>query len=172
MRLKTDNPALVGVHKFEAAGLGKGPFRYVGIRENHFTYPGGSKPGGSCDYCGTGILYECWVRSADGREFKVGTDCILKVGDTGLLKAYKTSPWKREHDRKLRRERGLIAKAEVEAFLKDHKEMLSAKPHPMRFNHWDTGKPMSLWDYFSFVAGSCGLTGMTRLAKRIRKEIA
>lgn len=66
-------------HPFERAGLGKAPFRCVGCRENWFVMPGfGQKPGGSCDYCGTGILYEYVIKSADGAEFVVGSDCVMK----------------------------------------------------------------------------------------------
>lgn len=67
------------IHPFEKAGLGKAPFRCVGCRENWFVMPGfGQKPGGTCDYCGTGILYEYVIKSSDGAEFVVGSDCVMK----------------------------------------------------------------------------------------------
>jgi hypothetical protein len=69
------------VHPFERAGLGHAPYRCYGCRENRFEMPGfGWKPGGSCDYCGTGILYEYVIKSADGVEFVVGCDCVNKTG--------------------------------------------------------------------------------------------
>lgn len=80
------------IHAFELAGLGKAPFRCVGARENWFTIPGcpeATKPGGTCDYCSTGIAYEYVIRSADGREFVVGCDCVLKTDDRGLIDAVK-----------------------------------------------------------------------------------
>ena len=50
---KTDNAANVGKHKFELAGLGMAPFRFIGASENAITYPDGTtKAVGSCDYCG------------------------------------------------------------------------------------------------------------------------
>jgi hypothetical protein len=68
-------------HPFEKAGLGYAPFRCVGCRENWFEMPGfGRKPGGTCDYCGTGILYEFVIKSADGKSFVVGCDCVRKTG--------------------------------------------------------------------------------------------
>jgi hypothetical protein len=70
-------------HPFERAGLGTAPFRCVSVRTNWFTVPGcpeASKPGGSCQYCGTGILYEFVIKSADGREFVVGSDCVRRTG--------------------------------------------------------------------------------------------
>lgn len=68
------------MHPFQAARLGTAPFRFVGMRENRFEMPGfGWKPGGACDYCGTGILYEYVIRSSDGSEFVVGSDCVEKT---------------------------------------------------------------------------------------------
>lgn len=68
------------VHPFERAGLGKSPFRCVGCRENWFEMPGfGRKPGGTCDYCGTGILYEYVIKSSDDKNFVVGCDCVQRT---------------------------------------------------------------------------------------------
>lgn len=66
-------------HPWERAGLGKAPFRYVGMFENVFRMPDGStKAGGSCDYCGTGIRYCFRCVSADDKSFVVGCDCIAR----------------------------------------------------------------------------------------------
>lgn len=68
-------------HPFEKAGLGYAPFRCVGCRENWFEMPGfGRKPGGTCDYCGTGILYEFVINDKNGKSFVVGCDCVAKTG--------------------------------------------------------------------------------------------
>lgn len=64
------------IHVFEAAGLGLAPFRLVDIWKSHAT----------CDYCGTGILWNCIVESADGRQFRVGRECVNKTGDAGMIK--------------------------------------------------------------------------------------
>jgi hypothetical protein len=74
------------VHPFEKAGLGSAPFRCTAVTTNWFSPPGfpeAAKPGGSCDYCGTGILYEFHIGGADGRKFKVGSDCVHKTGAEG-----------------------------------------------------------------------------------------
>lgn len=56
------------------------PFRCVGVTKNVYSAaPGHSQPGGMCDYCGTGIMYEYRIVSADGRKFVVGSDCVDKV---------------------------------------------------------------------------------------------
>jgi hypothetical protein len=68
-------------HPFEKAGLGYAPFCCVGCRENWFEMPGfGRKPGGSCNYCGTGILYEYVIKDKNGKTFVVGCDCVEKTG--------------------------------------------------------------------------------------------
>lgn len=74
------------VHKFEACGLGKAPFAFIGMEEKVHAIPGGnSKPGGTCCYCSTGIKYCFWLESADGQKFYVGSECIKKSGDSGLM---------------------------------------------------------------------------------------
>lgn len=84
------------IHKFEAAGLGKAPFVFLGYYEDRggrkmetatgLTVTVGSpgQPMGTCEYCGTGIAICCRIQSADGNVFIVGSDCVLKVGDAGL----------------------------------------------------------------------------------------
>lgn len=87
------------MHKFEAAGLGKAPFKFVGCEVQDMAYGQvilnraeyqrtgimiSTQPGGTCAYCGQYIVQMFNVRSADGKQFHVGSDCILKVGDAGL----------------------------------------------------------------------------------------
>ena len=70
-------------HPFEKAGLGKAPFSCTHVSENVFTLlDGTSKAGGCCDYCGTGIRWEFWIKGsvAGARQFKVGCDCVAKTG--------------------------------------------------------------------------------------------
>jgi hypothetical protein len=45
--------------------------------------------GGSCDLCGTAIWCVFWFRTADGREFKVGSECAQKAGEGGQVKQAK-----------------------------------------------------------------------------------
>lgn len=70
-------------HPFEKAGLGKAPFSCTHVSENVFALPDGtSKAGGCCDYCGTGIRWEFWIKGsiAGAKQFKVGCDCVAKTG--------------------------------------------------------------------------------------------
>lgn len=132
-----DSGQTTTAHRFELAGLGKAPFRFTGnVTENVFTVPGGdSKPGGCCDYCSTGIRYEFWVRSADGREFKVGCNCIHKTGDRGLIQQISAAERKLRDvknaaakQRKQERERVRLeaAKAKLPTII----GTLASQPHP------------------------------------------
>ena len=68
------------MHPFQKSGLGIAPFRCVGVSENVYSTGGGhSQPGGTCDYCGTGIRWEFHIESSDGKEFDVGCDCVAKT---------------------------------------------------------------------------------------------
>jgi hypothetical protein len=70
-------------HPFQKSGLGIAPFSCTHVTENVFALPDGtSKAGGCCDYCGTGIRWEFWIKGsvAGARQFKVGCDCVAKTG--------------------------------------------------------------------------------------------
>jgi len=70
-------------HPFQKAGLGTAPFSCTHVSENVFRLPDGSaKAGGCCDYCGTGIRWEFWIKGsiANAKQFKVGCDCVAKTG--------------------------------------------------------------------------------------------
>lgn len=101
-------------HPFEISGLGKAPFKCLGMRSNKFT-PGGlmghlhSKPGGTCAHCGTGILYEFMIESSDGKKFVVGSSCVEKT-DPVLYRQLKSI--RREIERQKRAEQRKIDRAE------------------------------------------------------------
>jgi hypothetical protein len=67
------------IHPFEAAGLGLAPFRYVGTSQKVHKAGGIEQPAGTCNYCGAGIRYCFHIKSQDGKEFVVGSDCIRKI---------------------------------------------------------------------------------------------
>lgn len=119
--MKTDNPRLVGMHCFEAAGLGKAPFRVNRFDTIKFQSCPGAPilPGSTCDYCGTGIMYVCYIKSSDGKEFKVGCDCVNKTHDEGLIKAYKRTKEYRDHQKALRQAKDDANRAEIERILAD-----------------------------------------------------
>lgn len=158
--MKTDKTAEVGMHVFERAGLGKAPFRVVGFEQKHYCpAPGVTMVGGSCDYCGTGIVQMFYIRGADGRRFKVGCDCVVKTGDAGLIKAYKKNPAYRKMLRDARHNRENakldVLKAEfdlVKGALAGTKRMIN-------------GSERDALDYYEFVLSHCGTAGKLRWYK-------
>lgn len=170
---KTDNAAEVGLHIFERAGLGKAPFRFVGMSVNVIQYPdGSSKAGGSCDYCGTGIANECRVKSADGKLFKVGCDCILKAGDAGLLQAYKTSPDVRRHAAELRWAKDQKKTAELARIISENETLLKSLPHPRGFTDRATGQPLSALDQYVWLQKNCGASGRASTLAGLKRFLA
>lgn len=115
---------LISVHPFNH--LGQAPFRFVGTVEKTFQACPGAPivAGSSCDHCGTGIRWECWVEDANGRRFKVGNDCIAKVGDQKLIKASHAAKLERQREarhakREAQREAMLNAQRERNGGLTD-----------------------------------------------------
>lgn len=106
------------IHKFEMAGLGKAPFKFVGIEElrGPITLLGGiqvgapGQPMGSCDYCGNGIAICCRIRSSDGKEFVVGSTCVGKVGDKGLMRNISFEMREQKRLKALRADQDFISK--------------------------------------------------------------
>lgn len=170
---KTDITENIGKHKFELAGLGLAPFRFIGCSTNVITYPDGTtKAGSSCDYCGTGIANECHVKSADGRLFKVGCDCIAKVGDSGLLKAYRSSPAFRAKARLTRQAKDKAVSVELYSLLAANAARFAAEPHPYGFTDRETGKPLNKLDQIKWSIGRCGAAGRASWLRTLKKLVA
>jgi hypothetical protein len=163
MNTRTDNTAEVGLHIFERAGLGKAPFRCVGFEQKHYEpAPGVRMVGGSCDYCGTGIVQMFYIQGADGRKFKVGCDCVEKTGDAGLIKAYKNNPKYRKMLRDARQARDTAKIEKLQAQFEAGKEVLRALPSPNQYSP-------NLLEYFTYVLSRCGTAGKKKwLASAIK----
>lgn len=171
--MKTDNTSLVRVHKFQAAGLGLAPFKFVGMSINLFNNGDGTtKPGGSCDYCGSSIVNEFHVRSSDGREFKVGCDCINKVGDEGLIKAYKTSPEFRKIQAVKRAVKATAVTAELRALIDANSALLASKPHSSGYTDRQTGQPLTALDQYNWYFNNCGASGRASTLKGLKLRLA
>jgi hypothetical protein len=166
------------VHAFEAAGLGKAPFKYVGAIKQDIAYgeavvsrEGGilvtTKRGGSCDFCGTYIVNMFRIKSADGRTFKVGEDCVLKTGDAGLKKVVAAAVSKLRSAQTVARE--TTKKAEGAEFLgrDDVKAFMASAPHPLA---WRAEKGDTLADYAEWMLKNAGTKGKLALFKKIRAE--
>ena len=172
MLARTDNLAEVGLHVFQRAGLGVAPFRCVGFSEMVITHPDGStQAGGSCDYCSTGIRYACHIRSANGNTFIVGTDCVARTGDAGLIRSYKTRSEVRAANRAKAKAKDDLVCAEWTALINAAAtvEKLSAIMVPGR--PWVAGEQISLFDSMKRLWGMCGATGRKRTLKTLKPHL-
>jgi len=90
----------IKIHTFEAHGLGKAPFSVVGYYSIPSASLGEHNPTaynnalaamppefgcGICAFCGAALVHNCLIKSADGKTFSVGSDCVLKTGDMGMI---------------------------------------------------------------------------------------
>lgn len=154
------------MHKFEAAGLGKAPFRYVGMEVKLHVIPGVCvKAGSSCDYCMTAIANCFWIKSADGRRFKVGCDCIRKLGDGDpqLVKAVDAAEKKRLKEEKLRKE--AEKRKELKGLIETRASELSAFPHP---NQFIAERGLTLLDWCRWMEERAGMKGVLEALKRVK----
>jgi len=147
------------VHVFEAEGLRKAPYTFLGIQlmVGPITRADGSQigspgqPMGTCQFCGTGIKDCYFLRSADGREFYVGCDCIRKSGDKGLLRVVSVEEKKkRRAAAERKREKANAARMEVREHVIDQltnqnlRSKLAGQKHPVI-------PGMTLLDYVEFL---------------------
>lgn len=159
------------IHKFEAAGLGTAPFRVVGFAVKKYQACHGApiQVGGSCDYCGTGIMDTFYIRGADGREFKVGSDCVYKTGDKGLVDTVKRKANRIKRERTVERESKRIEAAK-ETFAA-HRAAFEASPHPRGFKDRETGRALTLADEVDWMMERAGHSGRMRTARAIEKFV-
>jgi hypothetical protein len=158
-------------HLFEKAGLGRAPFAYVGCEyrvgpiklassDGCETWAGApGQPMGACAYCGQGIAECHLVRSADGRTFTVGCDCIRKVDDAGLVVSVSKAKRKAEHakaDARTERAAKLLEREDV-------RSLLAAELDPRSL-----GK-RTLLESIEWLLEHAGRAGKLRAAKAIEK---
>jgi hypothetical protein len=168
---KSDDRSEVGRHCFERAGLGRAPFKIVGSFECKFQAAPGApvQPGGSCDYCGQGIMYAVAIKSADGKTFKVGCDCVARTGDAGLIKAYKQHPNTRAQNRARAKSLDDRKAAEWQELIADptNREKLSAHFVP----NWKN--ELRPWlELAEFAWQRCGASGRARYLKAAKNILA
>lgn len=88
------------IHTWEHHGMGKAPFRCVGVVEIPSASLAEHNPDGynnamralpkdffvgTCGVCGRGLMVNYLIESADGKKFSVGCECVMKSGDRGLI---------------------------------------------------------------------------------------
>jgi hypothetical protein len=170
-RRKNMDDTTINTHPFEQAGLGKAPFRVLGMFEKVFSpAPGApSKPGGTCDYCSNGILFCFTIRSVDGKEFVVGSDCVRKTTREGKLLT-EVKKLKTDHDKKVRKtkadEQRRATIARLDAVLADPAitEQLQALPHP-RF------ADSTFLSYATWMRQNAGQAGILEVLRLVSKTL-
>lgn len=161
------------IHPFERAGLGAAPYRLDGYRESRLVVAPGepSRPGASCDYCGTAIVDTFILLSADGRTFKVGSDCVHKTTSKG---ARILSDVERKV-REIRNEKAqarLDAKASAASELlarEDVRATLAAEPHPLA---WRAEKGATLLEWAEWMMQHAGRKGRAEVAAVVAARAA
>lgn len=168
MIAKSDNPQEIGRHVFERAGLGRAPFKFVDFYVARYCpAPGVVMCGAGCEFCGEGIMNVCVIEGADGKRFKVGTTCVEKTGDAGLIRAFKTSPQVREQNRQRAVAKDDAVKAEWAKLMAD--DAARTKLAAAKASAWDGGEQSWLakaeraWP----MCGASGRAGYLRAAKKI-----
>lgn len=139
-------------HPLERAGLGKPPYRLLGVTQEKFqAHPDAPvQVGASCDFCGQGIIDTYWCISADGKRFKLGSDCIAKVykkkdqrGDPLYQAVLKSKADKRHvrEDKKIERAKQLFADPAIQ-------DALRQMPHPHK---WFASQGKTRYDWVEFA---------------------
>lgn len=143
------------VHIFEQAGLGQAPYTFLHVS----TMPS------SCQYCSTPIIYQFWLRSADGRTFYVGSDCIHKSGDAGLAKVI--DPILREHQRQLREKREQTILTMFATYVQATPNFWNDTFPGTHPNSYYASKGKTMGDYKQFCWEHSGSTKKVKMARGI-----
>jgi len=181
--MTTTTTTTAGIHRFESAGLGKAPFTYIGEQFQNLAHGqrvlgnvGGceltTKPGGTCQYCGTAILNLFTVESADGKRFIVGSECVLKTGDKGIIRKVQDAVKKNTAQRRIERGNAAALKLGIRiqaaADRIGEAQGLKGKPHP---NASMARDGMTLFNYVEWLLKNGGTSGRTRAAAMIEESI-
>lgn len=181
------------IHPWEAAGLGKAPFRWLGCEvkvgpirianaDGTTTEIGAQgQPMGSCAYCFQGIA-ECHaIKSADGKVFTVGCDCVRRVyatdADFGLadrvLAKVENASKKLRNEKARARHAAKAATSETELaeLLADEtvRGKLAARPSAQA---WKAEQGATELDDVEWLAPKCGHAGRVKLIARIKAATA
>lgn len=175
-RTETDAPT---IHLFEQAGLGVAPFRVVGFdvqpKEIRTMLPDGveliQKGGGSCDYCGNGIMTFVWIKGVEGERFKVGTTCCEKVGKKGdrrLLSEVQKLKRKATNDKRRARDKRKIREGYEWLSHLENRNALRELPHPAK---WAADNGQTHLDGLRWMLRRAGVSGTLRALKAARKAV-
>lgn len=186
MSTENTTEATATVHPFEHVGLGKAPFRYVGVEYQDRCYGQvilnraeyeqtgialTTQPGGTCAFCGTFILNMYNVTSADGQRFHVGSDCAEKIAphDPKLGAKIAAAAKKAVSAQAVARTKRTLAGVEAALVDETTREQLAALPHPTA---WRAEAGDTLLDWAEWMLANAGAAGKTKVARAIRLATA
>lgn len=155
MTTTTTNNVPGMIHLFEAKGLGKAPFKVVRVTSEC----------GNCEYCNTAIVYRFYLKGADNKIFFVGSDCVHKTGDVGLIHVVEAEVKKRQAEmRKMRDDAKL---EEYKTLMADPVviEKMKNLPHPTR---WYASQGRTLHDYAVFAMRYAGKAAKIKFLKTLK----
>ena len=161
------------LHPFERAGLARAPYRFVRAYTSKFQACQGApvQPGSSCDYCATGIMLVYVLRGSDGREFKVGCDCVQKMCRKGERVLTDVEKAARKHATEMRHAREAAKDADGEAFVArpDVVAFMETAPHPYQYRA-EQGETLAM--YLAAMLRMSGVSGRLRAYKTVRAAFA
>lgn len=155
------------VHIFERNGLGKAPYRVIGFSVEKYQACQGApiQPAGSCDYCGQGIMLQFRIKSADGRTFKVGSDCVMKTSDERMKQIVKAKVSAHNSARTAERNAEKIATLTEQLADETIRAKLRVIDHPMAF------RGSNLLNYAEWIMLRAGTSGKLKLAKTVAQVV-
>jgi hypothetical protein len=168
------------LHIFEEAGLGHAPYKFMGLyslpspliaetnpdmynlmlEEIPHTTLGGA---GTCSYCGMPIMNLYIIQSLDKETFFVGSECVLKTGDKGLINLAKRAANEVVTDKRHSKESIAIEVLRSALNEKEVQEYLDTLPHP---KGWEG---QTFMDYADWMFRHSGNAGKMKLLKELNK---
>lgn len=134
------------IHAFEHKGLGKAPFHFVDM---HIRQNSEGRAAGTCQHCGANILFCCVIRSADGRTFEVGNQCVLKTDDNGLINPVELAVKAAQRRKTAERRQKKLAEFIGAARVKYERALPELRKHPHPKDYFAAaGKTLA--DYYEF----------------------
>ncbi len=171
-------PAAVS-HPFERAGLGVAPFRVVGVCEKRgpirtvlasgvvSEVGGPGQPMGTCSYCSQGIAICYAVRSADGKTFDVGSECVNRTNtpiEPKVVRELNAKARDRRNavaDERVARTRELLAREDVRAAL---------AAQAAGGDGWNASRPML--ERVEWLLAHAGRSGKVRACRLVEQVVA
>lgn len=170
------------LHPFEAAGLGKAPFQFVGFERRvgpimmadgmtQIGAPG--QPMGTCNYCLNGIANCYHIKSSEGNMFVVGCDCVEKLYNPTNKPASKLAYDKvyqsikaeaRRQANAARQQREAKRIAEGQEWVTSRRAQFEAMPNPQRAGE-------SMWDKYVWFMTNAGNKGKLDIIKQLMKVV-